>query len=74
MPCLLSLAVVNQVFSPSPEALAEAQRILELYEAATDEGGRGAVLVDGEMVDEASARVARSVVERGRRMRDEEER
>lgn len=68
------VAVVNQVFSPSPEALAEAQRILELYEAATAEGGRGAVLVDGEMVDEASARVARSVVERGRRMRDEEER
>lgn len=68
------VAVVNEVFSPSPEALAEAERILEMYESATVEGGRGAVLVDGEMVDEASARIARAVVERGRRMRDEEER
>ena len=67
------VAVVNEVFSPSPDALAEAQRILDLYESATVVDGRGAVLVDGEMVDEATARIARTVLERGRRMRGEEE-
>lgn len=68
------VSVVNEVFSPSPEALAEAERILEAYQSATVGDGRGAVLVDDEMVDEATARIARTVVERGRRMRDEEER
>lgn len=68
------VAVVDAAFAPSPEALAEAERILDLYRSATVGDGRGAMLVDGEMVDEATARIARTVVERGRRMRDEEER
>lgn len=68
------VTVVNEVFSPSPEALDEAKRILELYESARVGDGQGAVMVDGEMVDEATARIARAMVERGRRMRDEEDR
>lgn len=63
------VGVVNEVFSPSAEHLAEAERRLETYEAALADGARGAVLIDGEMVDEASARNDRLVVERGRRLR-----
>lgn len=58
--------VLNEEFSPSPEAYERAVRILEAYEASTD-AGRGAVLVDGQMVDEASCRIARKIVERGLR-------
>lgn len=66
------VAVVDAVFSPSVEALAEAERILDLYRSATLDEGRGAVLADGEMIDEATARIARGVLERGRRARKEE--
>ncbi len=66
------VAAVDEAFTPSPEALARAERILSAYEAATDEAGRGAVLVDGEMVDEASCRIARALVARGRQVHDEE--
>lgn len=63
--------VVNEAFSPTPEQLARAELVLDRYGSATADAGRGAVLVDGEMVDEASARLARAVVARGRRMQQE---
>lgn len=58
--------VLNEVFSPTPEAYERALRVLEAYEASAA-SGRGAVLLDGEMIDEASCRIARDVVQRGRR-------
>jgi citrate lyase subunit beta/citryl-CoA lyase len=56
--------VVNAVFSPDPGVLARAQRVLEAYAGATD-AGTGAILLDGEMVDEATRAMARVVVARG---------
>jgi citrate lyase subunit beta/citryl-CoA lyase len=57
--------VVNEIFSPDPDVLARAQRVLEAYAGATD-SGTGAILLDGEMVDEATRAMARAVVARGR--------
>lgn len=66
------IETVNEVFSPSSERLAAAERRLRIYEAALDDGIFGAVLVDGEMVDEASAKIDRLVVERARLTRRSE--
>ena len=52
--------VLNEVFSPSAEAIAEAERILAAYEEATD-AGIGAITVDGKMIDVP-------VVERARKL------
>ncbi len=59
--------VLNDAFSPTPEAFERALRILEAYEASTTDRGAGAALFEGEMIDEASCRIARTVVARGRR-------
>lgn len=48
---------VNQVFTPSEEEIQRARQILE----AADAGSRGAVAVDGRMVDLATIRIARRV-------------
>jgi citrate lyase subunit beta/citryl-CoA lyase len=50
------IATVNDVFTPAPEELERARRILA--------AGEGAVLVDGEMVDRASRRLAEALVAR----------
>lgn len=52
---------LNRVFSPSPEEVAEARRIIAAYEAAAARG-LGAVSVDGRMVDEPIVRAARELV------------
>jgi citrate lyase subunit beta / citryl-CoA lyase len=44
---------VNEAFSPSQEEYDRAERILEAYKAATSVHQRGAVMLDGEMIDEA---------------------
>lgn len=59
------ISAVNDAFTPSSDAVARARRILDAYDAATGAQGRGAILIDGEMVDEATCRIARRVVERG---------
>jgi malyl-CoA/(S)-citramalyl-CoA lyase len=56
------VALANEVFTPPPEEVARARRILEALEAAEREG-RGAAQMDGKMIDAASARMARNVVE-----------
>ena len=48
---------VNQVFTPSKEEIQRAKQILE----AADDRSRGAVAVDGRMVDQATIRIARRV-------------
>ena len=50
--------IINQVFTPSREDLARARRIIEADDAART-AGRGAVAVDGRMVDQATVRLAR---------------
>jgi citrate lyase beta subunit len=58
--------IVNRVFSPSEDEVARARRVVEAYDRAAEEG-RGAVGLDGEMVD-------LPVVERARRVLAEAER
>jgi citrate lyase subunit beta / citryl-CoA lyase len=60
------IAIVNEVFTPSPDELARAEALLAAYDRATDDEGRGAALFEGEMVDEASRKMAARVVRSGR--------
>jgi citrate lyase subunit beta/citryl-CoA lyase len=55
------IEIANEVFAPSREEADKAKRIVEAYEEAMAEG-RGAVSVDGEMVDEATNKMARAIV------------
>jgi citrate lyase subunit beta/citryl-CoA lyase len=57
----------NEVFSPTAEEVAAAERVLAAYAEAL-EAGRGAISLDGKLVDEASRKVAERTVERGRAM------
>jgi citrate lyase subunit beta/citryl-CoA lyase len=57
------LKIINTVFTPTAEELARAQAVLDALDAAQ---GRGAVALDGEMIDEASRKLAAQIVARGR--------
>ena len=57
------LAIINAAFTPVEEELSRARAILDALARAE---GRGAVELDGEMIDEASRRLALQVVARGR--------
>lgn len=54
--------VVNAVYSPTPEEMAWAEEVLQSAEAATA-GGQGAYTLNGQMVDEAIVRRARSIMQ-----------
>ncbi len=54
--------VLNGAFDPGPEELARAQAVLDALEGA----GQGAVRADGEMLDEASRKLALGVLARAR--------
>jgi citrate lyase beta subunit len=56
------IALANEVFTPPPHEVQRARRILDALEEAAREG-RGAAQLDGRMIDAASARMARVVVE-----------
>jgi citrate lyase subunit beta/citryl-CoA lyase len=51
------IPIANEVFSPTAEELAWARRVVEAYAAATAEG-RGAIELDGKLIDDASIRLA----------------
>lgn len=55
--------VVNEVFDPSPEAVADAREVLAALDSAAGEG-HGAVQVNGRMVDAAMAASARRLLAR----------
>jgi citrate lyase subunit beta/citryl-CoA lyase len=55
--------VANRYFTPSPEAVAEAQRILAAYEGA-EGGGRGALTLDGQFIDAVHVQMARETLTR----------
>lgn len=57
------VATLNRVFSLPESHVTWAQRVLDAYEAAMD-AGTGAITVDGKMVDAASLRVARAIVQK----------
>jgi citrate lyase beta subunit len=58
------LATVNRIFSPSDEEIAHATAIVAAFERAT-QGGQGAAVHEGRMIDAASLRMARTILERG---------
>jgi citrate lyase subunit beta/citryl-CoA lyase len=62
------LAVANEAFTPSQQEYDHAERILAAYAHHTSEAGgaRGAAMLGDEMIDEASRKLAGSVVARGR--------
>jgi citrate lyase subunit beta/citryl-CoA lyase len=49
--------VINAAFTPTPEEIARAQRVLAAYAQADVQQGVGAIVVDDEMVDAATLRV-----------------
>jgi citrate lyase beta subunit len=57
------LATANTVFGPTDAELAHARRVVDAYNIAVADG-RGAVSLDGKMIDEASIRMARVVLDR----------
>jgi citrate lyase subunit beta/citryl-CoA lyase len=57
------LATANSVFTPTDAEVAHARRVIEAYDAGTAVG-RGAVSLDGKMVDEANVRMARMMLNR----------
>lgn len=61
------VAVINEAYSPTEERFDQALAVLGAYEAATAEEGRGAVRLGDEMIDEASAKMARKIKRRGER-------
>jgi citrate lyase subunit beta / citryl-CoA lyase len=57
--------VVNEAFTPAPGDYERAVRILAAYERATETDQRGAVMLDDEMIDEASRKLALAIVAKG---------
>jgi citrate lyase subunit beta/citryl-CoA lyase len=57
------LATANSVFTPTDAEVAHARRVIEAYDAGAA-AGRGAVSLDGKMVDEANVRMARMMLNR----------
>jgi citrate lyase subunit beta / citryl-CoA lyase len=58
--------IANAVFSPTQEQFDEATRLLAAYRHATEVERKGAVMHEGQMIDEASRKIAEAVVARGR--------
>jgi len=59
------IALANEVFTPTPAEIDKARRILAAMETAAREG-RGAVSLDGRLIDIASIRMAESLLGKAR--------
>jgi citrate lyase subunit beta / citryl-CoA lyase len=57
------LPIINAIFTPTPEQISRARAVLD---ALSSPGARGALALDGEMIDEASRKLALQVLARGR--------
>jgi citrate lyase subunit beta / citryl-CoA lyase len=57
------IEVANRCYTPTPEAVAEARRVLAAYEEA-EGAGRGALAVDGRFVDAVHVHMARETLAR----------
>jgi citrate lyase subunit beta/citryl-CoA lyase len=60
------IAICNEVFTPSQQQFEQAEDLLASYERAISDERAGAVVHAGEMIDEASRKLAEQVVARGR--------
>jgi len=59
------LEAVNRLFTPSPEEVVEAERVLAAYQAA-EAIGKGTLALDGRMIDAVHVVVARQTLARAR--------
>ena len=59
------VSALNELFTPSDEEIEHARAVVGALEQAEREGGRGAVALDGEMLDEAVRVAALRVLARG---------
>src|SRR6201996_2538347 len=57
--------IISAAYPPPQADFDRAQRILDAYEQATGVDRRGAVMLDGEMIDEASRKLALAIVAKG---------
>lgn len=64
-PCIhpRQIATVNEAFSPSAEAIAEASRIVQAFDEALAQG-KGASALDGQMIDAPIVERAKALLER----------
>ena len=60
------IVIANQVYAPTQAAYERAEEILAAHAKATDVDGTGAVMLDEEMIDEASRKMAEVTALRGR--------
>lgn len=60
--------LANKVFSPTADELSWAERVLQAYEGAT-KAGRGAVSLDGHLIDEVHHKLARQILKRSEDLR-----
>lgn len=63
------IALANQVFTPADKEVDRAYRILEAMEQAAKEG-KGAVSLDGRLIDAASIRMAENVVTQSKQIQN----
>src|SRR5215471_11765160 len=63
------IALANQVFTPSDTEVTRAQRILDAMNRAAKEG-RGAVSLDGKLIDIASIRMAEALLNKAKAIAD----
>lgn len=61
------LAVVNTVFSPSPEALADAQAIVATF-ALEENAGKGVISIDGRMIERLHLDMAKVLLKRAAKL------
>jgi malyl-CoA/(S)-citramalyl-CoA lyase len=61
------IALANEVFTPAPEEIARAGRIMAALDEAQRQG-RGAVTLDGRMIDAASIRQAAALVKKAQQL------
>jgi citrate lyase subunit beta/citryl-CoA lyase len=59
--------ILNEVFSPTQQQFDRAWEVLDAYRQATEGDRKGAVMLGDEMIDEASRKVAVTLVARGER-------
>jgi citrate lyase subunit beta/citryl-CoA lyase len=59
------IAIANEVYAPAPDVVDRARRVVDAMERGAA-AGRGAVQLDGQMLDEATVRSARRTLERAR--------
>jgi citrate lyase subunit beta / citryl-CoA lyase len=61
------IGILNEVFSPTQQQFDRAWEVLDAYRQATEGDRKGAVMLGDEMIDEASRKVAVTLVAKGER-------